>query len=51
MEIKLKVTEKSCEPGSQKFGSKKSGSPKFASQKSCSQKYGSRTIFKFFYST
>ena len=32
---KSKFTEKSCEPGSQKFGS---------------QKFGSRTIFKFFYS-
>ena len=32
---KSKFTEKSCEPGSQKFGSQKSGS----------QKFGSRTIF------
>ena len=30
---KSKSTEKSCEPGSQKFGSQKSGSQKFGSQK------------------
>ena len=37
---KSKFTEKSCEPGLQKFGSQKSGS-----QKSGSQKFGSCTIF------
>ena len=40
MNHKSKLTEKSCEPGSQKFGSQKSGSKKF----------GLRSIFKYFYS-